>query len=222
MRSRSFVVVSALVVALPAAAQQNPQHQQHPMRAQAPAMHQCMDMMGGPPAAMLLMHREQLELTADQVTRLEGIRDRTHASAHEHMQPVKEAHTRAAELLRADAPDLDEYEDALEDAAEHMVEAHVALVSGNLEARQVLTAEQRSKLATLGPMQAMAHGDTTAMPRMQQMHPPGDTAGRPAMGAMRQGGQMGDMQQMHQMMMMHCMMMGMDAHDGEQDGSHHD
>ena len=42
------------------------------------------------------------------------------------------------------------------------------------------------------------------------------------MGAMRQGGQMGDMPHMHQMMMMHCMMMGMDASGSEQDASHHD
>lgn len=203
MRARSIVAVAALVVAAPAAAQQ------HPMP--GPAMQQCMDMMGGPPAAVLLEHVEALGLTADQVSRLEVIRDQTQAAAREHMQPVRAAHMSAAELLRADSPDLDEYEDALEEAAEHMVAAHVAVVRASLAAREVLTAEQRSTLQTMRPLHAMPHGDSAAMPRMDRM--PADTAPRAGMQAMQGAG----MDDMHHMMMMHCMM-GADAHGG----AHHD
>ena len=179
-------IFAALTLALPAAAQQPVQPPQ------TAAMQQCMDMMGGPSAALLLEHGERLSLTADQVSRLEAIRARTQ-TPNVHMQPIREAHMRAAALLRADSPDLDEYEDALEEAAEHMVEAHVAMVRDNLEARQVLTAEQRTQLGTLGPMHPMpARADTTRMP--------------PRPGARMQRGE--NMQNMHGMMMMHCMMMG--------------
>lgn len=205
----AFISFATLVIALPAAAQQ------HPMPAQAPAMQQCMDMMGGPPAALLLEHREALSLTAEQVGRLEAISDRTEAIGAEHMQPVRAAHMRAAELLRADSPDFDEYEDALEAAAEHMVEAHVALVRASVEARQVLTPEQRATLQTLRPMHAMPPGaDAAAMPRMPARP---DTAGPPRMDAGRPRAGMGDMQHVHQMMMMHCMMMGADEHQGSHD-----
>ncbi len=209
MRMRSFMMLGALLGAVPAAAQQPPARAGMPM----PAMQQCMEMMGGPPAMMLLMHREQLALTADQVTRLETIRDGMQSSMSTHMEPIRAAHARAAELLRADAPDFDEYEDALEDAAEHMVAAHVAMVRMNVEAGQVLTAEQRAQLQTLQPMGAM-HGDTTRRPGMP-MRPRADSTARPGMmPGMQHGAPMGDMQHMHQMMMMHCAMMGADAPGG--------
>lgn len=215
MRARSFRPAAALIpfatltVALQAAAQQ------HPMPAQAPAMQQCMDMMGGPPAALLLEHREALSLSADQVSRLEAISDRTQAIGAEHMQPVRAAHMRAVELLRADSPDFDEYEDALEEAAEHMVEAHVAVVRASVEARQVLTAEQRATLQTLRPMHTMPPGADAAMPRMPARP---DSAGPPRMDAGQPRAGMSDMQHMHQMMMMHCMMMGAEEHQGGHDG----
>src|SRR5690606_19113605 len=133
---------------------------------QSAAMQRCMDMMGGPPPVVLLEHGEALGLSAVQVSRLEAIRDATDVSGQ--MQAVRAAHVRAAGLLRADAPDLDAYECALEEATEEMVAAHMAMVRANLEARQVLTAEQRAQLGTLRPTNWM-HGDTTMMPPMRGM-----------------------------------------------------
>lgn len=181
MRAAILPAVAVLVLTLPASAQQP--------APQSAAMQRCMDMMGGPPPAVLLEQGEALGLSAEQVSRLEAIRDATDVSAQ--MQTVRAAHMRAAELLQADAPDLDEYEDALEEATEEIVAAHMAMVRANLEARQVLTAEQRTKLGTLRPMYMM-RGDTTMMPPMRGM-PMRDAAA--------------DMSQLHHAMMMQCMMM---------------
>lgn len=194
MRAAIFPAVAALVLALPVRAQQP--------APQSAAMQQCMNTMGGPPPAVLLDHGEALALSAEQVSRLAAIRDATDVSAQ--METVRAAHMRAAELLRADAPDLDEYEDALEEATEEMVAAHMAMVRANLEARQVLTAEQRTKLGTLRPMNMM-HGDRPMM-RGDTTRMRGDTTMMPMRGMPRTGAA-GSMQQLHQAMMMHCMMM---------------
>jgi Spy/CpxP family protein refolding chaperone len=141
------IATAALLVSMPAAAQQHGQHgqhRQHEGQGQHMAMMEhCMGMMGGP--GMILHHADELGLTADQVSRLEAIRDEAHAG--EHMHHGMQAHRQAAELLAADQPDIAAYEALLTQAAGHMVRAHTRMAEAVVEARAVLTAEQRARLA---------------------------------------------------------------------------
>jgi len=100
-----------------------------------------------PPA--ILQARGQLALTDAQVTSLEQLGERMHAEHHPHMEAAHEAHERANAALSGDAPDLEAYGAALGEAATHMVAAHVVLAALAVEAREVLTPEQRALLPGL-------------------------------------------------------------------------
>lgn len=101
---------------------------------------------GGPGPTMLLRMGDALELSDDQVNRLEAIRDE-HSGAHrEAMRSAMSAHRRAAEVLHGDAPDFQAYEEALSEASGHMVRAHVTMARAAVEARSVLTPEQGERL----------------------------------------------------------------------------
>jgi Spy/CpxP family protein refolding chaperone len=188
MKYSIVIAAAALVIAAPLAAQ----HKQHSQQQQAGIMQHCMMMSGASPAA-LLQHRESLGLSATQVTRLETLNARTHGSVMPHMQPATQAHTAAAEMLRADRPDFAAYEARIREAADHMVRTHVEMARVAVEARQVLTPEQRTRL------------DTMRDGMMRDMHQ-----------RMMQGGQGGMMEgmQMGGGMMMPCMSPGAAAGGG--------
>ena len=166
------------------------------MPMQQEAMQRCMAMMGGPPPQMLLHLQDSLSLSADQVSRLEALHGQAQEKAMPHMEPAMKAHMEAAAVLETDSPDFAAYEAKLREAADHMILAHTEMARTSVAARQVLTAEQRSRLEALMPamMQMMRGGE----------RPMGAAAGEHQMGAAG-----------HQMsgnaMMMHCMMMGMGA-----------
>lgn len=206
MRKWAMVVAVAVAVALmadaPAAAQEG--HGQHAVPTmQEGGMQHCMAMMGGPHPQMLLHHAEELALTADQVSRLEALRDEAKQAAGAHMQPAMQAHMAAAKLLEGDAPDFAGYEARLGEAASHMVKAHVAVARVAVQAAALLTAEQRSELGGLGSGNGMMGGQ---MGGMMGGHGAGAGGGH-RMGAAEGGAGAHDMGEM----MMGCMMMGMGA-----------
>lgn len=133
--SMTMLLGSAFMAGAPLEAQQDMQH--------------CMAMFGGPPPHMLLAHGEALELNADQVSRLEALQARVAEMAEPAMQRAMESHMAAAALLEGDAPDFQGFEARLREAAEHVVEGHVAMARVAVEARQVLTPEQRTRLEGL-------------------------------------------------------------------------
>lgn len=140
-----LIVTTALLVSTPAMAQQQGhpgQHEGHPQGMAMMAGH-C-PMMGGAAPMMLLHHADALDLSADQVERIETIRERTDGAAH--MQGAMAAHRQAAELMAGDQPDLARFEAKLQEAADHMVQAHTAMARASVEARTVLTPEQRDRL----------------------------------------------------------------------------
>ncbi|MEX1258514.1 MAG: Spy/CpxP family protein refolding chaperone [Gemmatimonadota bacterium] len=118
-------------------------------------MGQGMGMMatGGPGPAMILRMGDALNLTAEQRSRLEAIQAQYSESVQPLMAVAMEAHGNAAAALEGDSPDLAAYEQGLRESADRMVEAHVAMARAAVEARNVLTAEQREGLA--GGMQMM-------------------------------------------------------------------
>lgn len=203
MRKLSILAVSALLGSAPAAAQQG--QGQHHMPMQGEAMHggmQCMAMMGGPPPQMLLQHREALGLSADQVNRLEALQERARETAMPHMHPAMQAHMAAADLLKGDSPDFQGYETKVREAADHMVRTHVAMARIAVDARHVLTPEQRSTLEELGDgmMGGGQHGMMGAGHRQMD---------RSAMRGMAMGHMIG------------CMLMGGDMAQDEQGGNNH-
>lgn len=106
-----------------------------------------MRMHGGP--GMILMSSEALALTPAQTERLEALQERVRPEHQEHMQATMAAHQKAAAALEGDAADLDAYTAALNEAADHMVMAHVAMTRATLEAREILTPEQREQLGSV-------------------------------------------------------------------------
>ena len=117
-----------------------------------PMMHQGMGMMatGGPSPTALLYMQDDLELTDRQVTALEAIRDDAQAQMQGRMSAMMSAHGAAADALEGASPDLDSYEGNLRTAADLMVQSHLAMARSALEARDVLTPEQREMLDARG------------------------------------------------------------------------
>ncbi len=98
-------------------------------------MGQGMGMMatGGPGPAMILRMGEALDLTDEQRTQLQAIQSEYSDSVQPLMAAVMEAHQDAATALEGDSPDFDAYEWALREAADQMVQAHVAMAQAAAE-----------------------------------------------------------------------------------------
>ena len=106
-------------------------------------------MMSRPGPGMLLRLQGTLGLTEDQVAQLESMHAEAHEAMQSHQKAAKEARTRAHEAMAGDTPDLDAFESAMLEAAEHNARAMVAMAGVHVSAGEVLTDEQRAKLETL-------------------------------------------------------------------------
>lgn len=111
------------------------------------AMHRMMmDMMGPPSPAMILGHKDQLGLSASQVTRLESLQSESEKACATHMNLAMTAHRAANQMLEANRPNFDAYAAKLKEATGHMVEAMVVTAKAAVNARDALTASQRETL----------------------------------------------------------------------------
>lgn len=195
-RMLAGLIIVAALAAAPVAAQERPLGQRadsthHPgmmqpgmMQMMHPAMMQMMQRMhgqngmmgsgmmgmaGGP--AMILRLAESLDLTDDQVERLEALRDSAQSGMRQHMMQGMQAMQTARELVEGESPDLGTYEETLREAANHMVLAHTAMARAAVEARGLLTPQQRDRLALArSMMQEMRAGmmQGMMMPDMMQ------------------------------------------------------
>ncbi len=225
--STCLVTMALSAASLPAAAQEHGGMQPPPGGGRAEAsMHAqpCMDMMSQPNPAMLLRMKDALGLSAAQVTQLQQVQQQGSSAMQEHMREAMQAHERGRQLLRADAPDMTAVETTAKQAAEHMALAHVAMIRAGVDARKVLTADQRQKLQTgMAMMRAMMR--PMMMDSAGARHRPGMMGERgEGQGEMRRmrveitrgPGMMGEtsmMTMMGGMDMMHCMpMAGMMSH----------
>lgn len=141
----------------------------------------CMGMMGGGEMemgmtmmsgmlspAMILRASEGLALTAEQITRLEAMRTQSTEAIQPHMQQAMTAHQRALQALQGDSPDLSAYESAVREAANHMGLMHVAAARAGVEARAVLTTDQRARLTHAMTMMRRMMGGGSGGMMMQQ------------------------------------------------------
>ena len=113
-----------------------------------PSMMGMMGMMqaGGASPAALLAAGERLQLSGAQKATLERLAEAANQEHQRHMKAAMDGHREAADLLAAPDADLDAYAVLLGEAAQHMAKAHVARVRASLEAGDILTEAQRTKV----------------------------------------------------------------------------
>jgi Spy/CpxP family protein refolding chaperone len=110
---------------------------------------------GGPGPEMILSMGEALNLTGYQRARLEALQAEYSEAAQPHMLGMIAAHRDVRTALEGDSPDFGAYEHALQEGANLMVQAHVAMARAAEAVRNVLIDEQ---LALLGSGMPMMHG----------------------------------------------------------------
>ncbi len=136
-----------------------------------------MGMVGGP--AMILRLEKSLDLTEAQVERLKALQESAQSGMRQHMMQGMQGMHAAQELLKGESPDVAAYEERLREAANHMVLAHSAMARATVEARGLLTPQQKERLALARTMMQEMRGGMMdgMMPGMMQGHDPVDGAG---------------------------------------------
>ena len=113
-------------------------------------------MMSVPSPAMLLRHKDELDLNATQVTQLETLQKQAQPACMQHMQMGMTEHRAADQMLAAAKPDLAAYSAKMKEATAHMVEGNVAMLKAGIAARDILTPAQRQKCEEM--MKKNGHG----------------------------------------------------------------
>ena len=141
-------------------------------------MSQMMQMMGPMMRGMgyspehLLMKKDQLQLTAQQVTRLTALRD-AGKTAHDAAQADAKTHMDALhQVLQANAPDTTALRQHFQAAHSAMGTAHLAMLRATAQAKAVLNDAQRGRVE--GWMDAMEQMG----PMMHMRQAPGDSGHR--------------------------------------------
>ncbi len=181
MRRTLLNAATLLLVALPAMAQDAPppppEHQMMPrMKQQMGQMHQMrMQQHMGPMAQVaayapphLLERQEALELSDEQVSRLEALAAEFKEGHHQAMADAEEHHKQAIEIWMADAPDIDQLRAHAEAAMQAQQTAHMVLIVAAAQGKALLDAEQRGHVA--GWLEAQQHMMHQRMQGMQGMH----------------------------------------------------
>jgi Spy/CpxP family protein refolding chaperone len=162
----------ALAAAAPLAAQQ-PDTAKHGrmMERHGPMMGHMSHMMRGMGynPEHLLMKKDQLQLTAQQITRLTALRDAA-KTAHDAAQADAKTHMDALhQVLQANAPDTTALRQHFQAAHSAMGNAHFVMLRATAQAKAVLNDAQRGRVE--GWMDAMEQMG----PRMRMHRAPGDS-----------------------------------------------
>ncbi len=186
-------------------------------------------MMGGGPTAerpwisLALQQRDQLALTAEQVTRLEALRAEFQKEAIQRSTDLEAAETELQELLAADPADLGKVEAKLRQIEAIRTDLRFRRIKTLEEGKALLTPEQRKKLASLGPRASAGPGQGMiaghGMEEMQRfMH--SERMPQAMAGMMAMARQMGNGDPMAGMVRMMEMMGQMGGGSGTQPDGH--
>lgn len=151
MKPIGALAVAALLFATPAMGQQH----QHGQRGEGMdreggmQMGMMQGMQGHDGPGMVLRLEETLELTADQVARIEALRERTHEQHQPHMQAAMQARHQAMTILHGESPDLSAYEARLEEAASHHVMGEMVMARAMQDLMAILDARQQDRMRVL-------------------------------------------------------------------------
>jgi hypothetical protein len=175
MKSLTLIPAVLCLVAVPLAAQQDTSHARHPRpRAGARAerraerrddmMAMMREMMAPLMPIMaytpdhLLDHRDSLQLTADQVTRLTTLRDAAKSSHDAAAADFKTHMDELSSAFQTASPDTNALRPHFAAAHDAMGKAHWAMLAAAAQARAVLTDAQRQKVdATVKAMMQREH-----------------------------------------------------------------
>ena len=180
MKSLALMMTAVCLVAAPLAAQQDTSHARRPgmMRPRAGMRppgemggrggDEMMGMMREMMAPMmkviayapgsLLAHKDSLNLTADQVTKLTAIRDANKATQDAAASDFKMHMDELTQAFQTAAPDTNALRPHFEAAQAAMGKAHWAGLSAAAQARAILTDAQRQKVdAAVGAMMQREH-----------------------------------------------------------------
>ena len=131
-------------------------------------------------AREILAMGSALGLSPAQVQQLQTIALQAMQAARPHMQAAMQAHQAATQAMEAETPDVARFQTELQSAANHFVEAQVALAHSAVAALAVLTPEQRAnvrfamRLEHARMMQELGGmGGMPGMPGMPGMGRPG-------------------------------------------------
>lgn len=102
--------------------------------------------------------RSELGLSDAQLQQFHGIIQRACTAAQPHMTLAMQAHQAAMQAVDGDNPNLDHFEDQLDNAAKHMVAAQVEMAKGMIEIRKALSPAQRQKLDEMHKQMMMRRG----------------------------------------------------------------
>lgn len=164
MRRTFLNAATLLLVALPAMAQDAPPPPaEHQMKQQMGQMHQMQMQQHMDPMAQvaayapphLLERKEALELSDEQVSRLEALAAEFKEGHHQAMADAEEHHKQAMEIWMADAPDVDQLRAHAEAAMQAQQTAHMVLLVAAAQGKALLDAEQRGHVA--GWLEAQQH-----------------------------------------------------------------
>jgi uncharacterized membrane protein len=97
-------------------------------------------------SSMMAQMRSALALTDAQMQQMRAMHERACAAAQPHLQMAMQAHQAAMQALQGDHPNLDHFEDQLDKAAKHMVEAQVEMAKQMIAFHNSLTPAQRQKM----------------------------------------------------------------------------
>ena len=120
-----------------------------------PGSHGWMSPADRPLITIMLDHRTELELTPDQVTRLEGLRNDFARDAIRRGAEVRIAELDLGTLLEQDPPDMAKVEAKVREVAQLRADLRIARLRTIEQGKAVLTAEQKVRLQgmlTGGPM----------------------------------------------------------------------
>lgn len=126
-------------------------------------MHRGLPGMGGLGLGALLRFREQLELTDEQVSRLEALEEPLRQAHEEAQKTIQEHQRQLREAWQADEPDRNAIRSHMQAIMEAQQAAQLAALDAMLGARAVLTDEQRGRLQ--GWIGARAWGHRARMMR---------------------------------------------------------
>jgi hypothetical protein len=178
MRRTLLNAATLLLVALPAMAQDAPppppEHQMR-MKQEMGQMHQ-MQMRHMDPMAQvavyapphLLERKDALELSDEQVSRLEALAAEFKEGHHQAVADAEAHHKQAMEIWMTDSPDIDQLRAHAEAAMQAQQTAHMVLLVAAAQGKALLDAEQRGHVA--GWLEAQQHMMHQRMQGMQGMH----------------------------------------------------
>ena len=156
---KSMVLITTLCLAAAPLVAQDTTHARHPSTHPRPAMRQHPPMRGGDDQMMapmmrvmaytpdhLLDHKDSLNLTADQVTKLTAIRDSAKAAHDAASADFKTHMGELSQAFQTASPDTAALRPHFDAAQAAMGKAHWAMLSAAARSRALLTDAQRQKV----------------------------------------------------------------------------